>query len=271
MKTLKRLFFIISIFIIFSISAFAKIYSEFILNVPIGASYSILSKEMKDYGMKSWFELDAGVSIQFGCIFQVKESFGISFLGEIGYSHDNYKFKYKEDDYIDSCNFRFDSIQIGLLPKINIKGFSIGIGGGLKLPITYDYNTKYNDKYYKYYSSSASYSSIEGGDGSDGNDGNSGNDNIDDGYGWVDYVTMPGEGIIEENLHIYLIPYIKLTFDYSIFFKERWALNVGLYFGYDFLPAPRGIFTGLTYIDKSQNYGSFDFGVQLGLRFASKS
>ena len=53
MKDLKRLFFIISIFAIFNISAFAKSGLEFILNVPIGASYSIISKNMKDYKMKN--------------------------------------------------------------------------------------------------------------------------------------------------------------------------------------------------------------------------
>ena len=49
MKNLKRLFFIISIFAIFNISAFAKSGLEFILNVPIGASYSIISENMKEY------------------------------------------------------------------------------------------------------------------------------------------------------------------------------------------------------------------------------
>ena len=51
---------------IFSVSAFAKSGFEFILNVPIGASYSILSQNMKDYKIKNSFGLDAGVEAQLG-------------------------------------------------------------------------------------------------------------------------------------------------------------------------------------------------------------
>ena len=127
MKDLKRLFFIISIFAIFNISVFAKSGSEFILNVPIGASYSIISKNMKDYEMKNSFGFDVGVNAQFGGMFQNEEGFGISLLGDIGYSHDNYKIKY-DGNYLKDYYFRYDSIQVGLLPKLNIRGFSIGIG-----------------------------------------------------------------------------------------------------------------------------------------------
>lgn len=254
--TLKKLFFITSIFVIFSMSAFAKINSEFILNVPIGASCSILSKEMKDYEMRSWLELDAGVSMQFGCMFQVKDGFGVSLLGEIGYSHDNYRFKYKENDFIDSCNFRFDSIQIGLLPKINIRGFSIGIGSGVKFTIYDSWDFKY-----KYDLSSISYST----------ETDAGDNNSDEWYDmvWTDNVD---DNRIQKNLRI--IPYIKLTFDYSVFFSDKWALNVGLFLGYDFLPKPSEIYaenTLIFYIDKPIIYGSFDFGVQLGLRFGPKA
>lgn len=76
MKDLKRLFFIISIFAIFNISAFAKSGLEFILNVPIGASYSIISENMKDYKMKNSFGFDVGVNAQFGGMFQNEEGFG---------------------------------------------------------------------------------------------------------------------------------------------------------------------------------------------------
>ena len=120
MKDLKRLFFIISIFAIFNISAFAKSGLEFILNVPIGASYSIISKNMKDYKMKNSFGFDVGVNAQFGGMFQNEEGFGISLLGDIGYSHDSYKIKYEGNNVKDYSN-RYDSIQVGLLTKLNIK------------------------------------------------------------------------------------------------------------------------------------------------------
>ena len=135
MKDLKKLFFIVSVFIMFNIPAFARSGFEFILNVPIGASYSIISQNMKDYEMKNSFGLDAGVEAQLGYMFQIKDGFGISVLGEIGFAHDNYIVKFKNDYYLKDYTITYNSLQIGLFPKFNIGKFSIGIGGGIKIPI----------------------------------------------------------------------------------------------------------------------------------------
>ena len=249
MKDLKKLFFIVSIFIIFNIPAFARSGFEFILNVPIGASYSILSQNMKDYEIKNSFGLDAGVEAQLGYMFQIKYGFGISILGDIGYSHNNYKIKYG-GWHLKDYYFRYDSIQLGLLPKFNIKGFSIGIGGGIKFPIFeyWGYTYKSNLSY-------ASYS-IE-------------NNEIDN---WVD-ATFSADDIEMKYEPYHVIPYAKLTFDYSIFFTNKWAVNIGLYCRYDFLPKndyiPHNV--NNSYIEKPKNYGTFNFGIQLGLRFGPKA
>ena len=43
-------------------------------------------------------------------------------MGDIGYSHDSYKIKY-EGNYVKDYSYRYDSIQVGLLTKLNIKKF----------------------------------------------------------------------------------------------------------------------------------------------------
>ena len=246
MKDLKRLFFIVSILIIFNISAFAKSGFEFILNVPIGASYSIISQNMKDYKMKNFFGLDAGVETQLGYMFQINEGFGISVLGDIGYSHDNYKIKYERITYnseyaihYSRYNFRYDGVQVGLLPKFNIKGFSIGIGCGIKFPIY-----KYENYDYLDVALPLASSYIVNNENS-----SSGEENEREPYS--------------------VIPYAKLTLDYYIFFANKWAVNIGLYCRYDFLPKYK-FYDGNGYIDKPKNYGTLNFGVQLGLRFGPR-
>ncbi|TKZ33784.1 hypothetical protein, partial [Brachyspira catarrhinii] len=215
MKTIKKFFLTIAFITIFSVSAFAESGAEFILNVPIGASYSVISQNMKDYGMKNYFGFDAGVNAQFGGMFQIKEGFGLSVLADIGYSHDNYKIKY-DGNYLKDYCFRYDSIQVGLLSKFNIEGFSIGIGGGIKFPI-YDY---WRYSYKKNYSSSSASYSLENNE-----DTTSGEENE-----WYDYVYY-GDGYeyYQERKSYYVIPYAKLTLDYSIFLNQKWAINIGLY------------------------------------------
>ena len=263
MKDLKILFFIISIFAIFNISAFAESGAEFILNVPIGGSFSIISESMKDVQMRNSFGFDVGVNAQFGGMLQIKEGFGISVLADIVYSHDNYKIKY-DGNYLKDYYFRYDSVQVGLLSKFNIEGFSIGIGGGIKFPI-YDY-WRYSYKN-NYSSSSASYS-VENNE-----DTTSGEENE-----WYDHVYyVDGYEYYQKQKSYYVIPYAKLTLDYSIFLNQKWAINIGLYCRYDFLPErKRDIFYynsstyDYGYIDKPKNYGTLNFGVQLGLRFGPR-
>ena len=272
MKTLIKLFITIAFTIIFSLSAFAESGAEFILNVPIGGSFSIISESMKDVQMQNSFGFDAGVNAQFGGMFQIKEGFGLSVLADIGYSHDNYKIKY-EGNYLKDYYFRYDSIQVGLLSKFNIEGFSIGIGGGIKFPI-YDY---WGYSYKKNNSSSyASYSVENNEDTTSGEDGQL-YDSVyyGDEEQWVDYVYMYDENIVYKPY--YFIPYVKLTLDYSIFLNQKWAINIGLYCRYDFLPErKRDIFYynsatyDYGYIDKPKNYGTLNFGVQLGLRFGPR-
>lgn len=257
MKAFKKLFLTFSIFVIFSFSAFAKSGLEFILNIPIGAGFIFPSKSMKNDGLKDWYTLDAGVEAQLGYMFQIKDGFGISLLGEVGYSLDNYVFKYSENSYfnLDSYNIRYDSIKLGLFAKFNIKRFSIGIGGGAKIPMTINYNYSYRLTTQTippiYSVSGVNTETIENTNSSMENE-------------WFDYVYD-----IEtfDKIEYPIIYYAKITLDYSILFNKNIAMNIGLYIGYDFMP--KEYYYSEYTRKKPKNYGTFDFGLQIGFRFAS--
>lgn len=63
--------------------------------------------------------------------------------------------------------------------------------------------------------------------------------------------------------------YIRGTFDYSIFFKENMAINVGFYIGYDF-----GYYFKIASDEinvlKDEGYGNLEIGAQFGYRFGPK-
>ena len=238
MKHLKKVIFTAVLAAALSTSAFAASGFEFILNVPLGLSVglpTIPEGAPKDF-IKSGVGFDAGVTAQLGYMIGVTDGLGISILGEIGYAHDTFTFS------IDGAatgmlgaprinlSQSFESIQIGLLPKVNIGAFAIGIGGGVKIPMASTINVKYGDT-----------------------DAGSLKLNMND-IGTM-YSTA-------------LIGYIKGTFDYSIFFTDKIAMNVGLYLGYDFMPkiATDGSVSG-PFLDG----GTFDIGLQLGFKFGPKA
>ena len=221
MKKIKKFLLTIAMTMIFSVSAFAASGFEFILNVPLGVGITIPPKVLKDVGVKGGAGFDAGVSVQLGYMAQVVNGFGISALFELGYAHDSYVAKFGKG--VDgSYSFQIDSFQLGLLPKFNIGAFSIGIGGGVKVPL--------------------------GGK----------------------MIVKDGGEKFSEKLEVFefffpaVIGYVKATFDYSIFFTDKLALNVGLYLGGDI--AKITIFGG-----DPLGFNSFDIGVELGFKFGPKA
>ena len=245
MRSIKKIILTLMMILVFSVSAFAASGFEAILNVPIGLSVGFqnykLSKEAeafkdnidKYYKQNSSVGFDIGVTAQLGYMFQVKEGFGISVLGEIGYSHDSYAFVLASDKKITS-SLTFESIQIGLLPKFNIGAFALGVGGGVKIPLAGQQSTK------------------------------------NDGKDVTGFPVKWNSSDIKDNFKTPVIGYIKATFDYSIFFTDNMAMNVGLYAGYDFgmnmseKLAPKEVF-------KYVNFSSFDIGLQLGFKFGPKA
>ncbi|MCZ9893224.1 DUF2715 domain-containing protein [Brachyspira hyodysenteriae] len=245
MRSIKKIILTFMMTSVLSVSAFAASGFEAILNVPIGLSVGFHNYKLTKYGesIKQYVEpsakqnssvgFDIGVTAQLGYMFQVKEGFGISVLGEIGYSHDSYAFVNASDKKY-TQSFTFESIQIGLLPKFNIGAFAIGVGGGVKIPLSGKLYSKYDGK-------NLTGSPVKA--------------NLSD---------------IKDNFKTPVIGYIKATFDYSIFFTDNIAMNVGLYAGYDFgmsmseQLAPKDVF-------EYMNFSSFDIGLQLGFKFGPKA
>ena len=237
MKNIKKFIVIMAMTMIFSVSAFAASGFEFILNVPLGLGIGIPSKSEKDIKWKSGIGFDAGVSAQLGYMFQVKSGFGISVLGELGYAHTTRALtqKYEELGIKTSiyAAYIMDSFQIGLLPKINIGAFAIGIGGGVKIPVAFQLSSK----------------------------AKIGDQIIEEGKEKIDMK------LFREKYSPAVIGYIKGTFDYSIFFTDKLAFNIGLYLGYDILKTKATPELG----EKSEIEGVFDIGVELGLKFGPKA
>lgn len=236
MKSIKKFIVIMAMTMIFSVSAFAASGFEFILNVPLGLGIGIPTKSEKDIKWKSGIGFDAGVSAQLGYMFQVKSGFGISVLGELGYAHTTRALaqKYEELGIKTSiyAAYIMDSFQIGLLPKINIGAFAIGIGGGVKIPVAFQLSSK----------AKIGDTTIKG----------------------KEKIDMK---VFRDNYSPAIIGYIKGTFDYSIFFTDKLAFNIGLYLVYDMLKTKATPELG----EKSEIEGVFDIGVELGLKFGPKA
>lgn len=245
MRSVKKIILTLMMTSVLSVSAFAASGFEAILNVPIGLSVGFHNFKLKDVPFKNEIEkqakqnsgvgFDIGVTAQLGYMFQVKEGFGISVLAEIGYSHDSYSFTFVNNKK-ENHSFTTESLQVGLLPKFNIGAFSIGVGGGVKIPFVIKASSKYDGK------------------------------KMDSPINF--------DKKISNNIKSPVMGYVKLTFDYSIFFTDYTAFNIGLYAGYDF---------GFSMTDKVlrqdagnktfeyMNFSSFDIGLQLGFKFGPKA
>lgn len=233
MKSLKKILIIITMTMIFGTSAFAASGFEFIINAPLQIGVGIPPKFLKDSAKaKSETAFEYGVTAQFGHMMRISRSFGISLLAELGYAHNTFAMSINaraigiEIDNNVSFYYGFENLQVGILPKLNFGAFSIGIGGGVKIPIEGKETIKI------------------------GSAKNSKKLNKSD---------------IESILEPDIIGYIKGTFDYSIFLTDTFALNVGLYLGYDIIKAKMPIG------DTKYYWGSFDAGVEVGLRFGQRA
>lgn len=251
MKHLKKIIFAFAMITALSTSAFAASGFEFIFNVPFGLNINLLpqynmytTQEAKYYHSGNKVGFDIGASAQIGYMWQIKDNFGISLLGELGYSFDslyaNFDKAKKQDPNnsigqvddpsapkLGNASFYTHNLKIGILPKFNIKAFSIGIGLGVIVPMAITQNWKDEAAKTLFQNASTKFMSSVG-------------------------------------------FYGKLTFDYSIFFTEKIAMNIGLYTGVDAINSIN------TTIDSSGYHSeapllSYDIGLQLGFRFGPKA
>lgn len=233
MKKVKKLLLIFSIFAISNISVFAASGFETIINVPLGLSIGVPTGTYEALSDKGKVGFDSGVTAHIGYMIGIGK-LGVSILGEFGYSYDSYKMYLLQSEILGqktemNLNMYTHSFQVGLLPKINIGQFAIGVGAGVKIPITATYEV----------------------------------DSTILGINEKVISSLKRKDIEKYTRNV--IPYVKVTFDYSIYFGPKVALNIGAYLGYDF-----GLAQKSTIDNEYNSVDSFDLGLQLGLRFAPK-
>ena len=256
MKITKKILLTMAMTMAFGTSAFAASGFEFLFQLAGGAGAAIPNKEAKDLGFGTGLSFDVDISAQIGYMFQVKEGFGISVLGELGYSWDLYltgygsgtlssnttggvtTYTYEGEDGVNISQY-YHSFKLGLLPKFNIgfggrHGLAIGIGGGVKIPVAGDYSMTIDTV----------------------------------GTSQVKEDVQSNTGIalkrkdITDMFSPSVIGYMKVTFDYYLFFTDNIGMNFGLYLGGDFVPKMKEVKYG---------FNSFDIGLQLGFRFGPKA
>ena len=236
MKNIKKILLTMAMTMALGTSAFAASGFEFLLNVPFGLNVGIPTKETKDLGGKdTHMGFDVGVDAQIGYMFQVSSGFGISALAELGYSFDSYGYGYSETigNTTTRVSFgnRYHSFKVGLLPKFNIGvgngAIAIGIGGGAKIPLS----------------------------------GKSGTTITVGSEDTTEIVSLKRKDITDL-FSPSVIGYVKVTFDYYLFFTDNIGMNFGLYLGGDFAPKLKNTKIGTD---------AFDFGLQLGFRFGPKA
>ena len=216
MKYLRKIFTTMALMTIFSVSVFAKSGFEFHYNALLGVGVSFPTTSMKDMGFKSDIGFDGTGLFQIGYMRQVKEGFGISYLLELGYNFSSYAISGKPDfnriisdmlgvgnlgipnDISITLDFTFYNIQIGLFPKFNFGNFSIGIGGGIKIPVIGEMSvtaTAFNIE------ETRKLSRVD----------------------MADFFNPP------------IFGYVKTSLAYSFYLTDKVALDVGLYLSYDIM------------------------------------
>jgi len=272
---MKKIIFTFAIIFILQNKAFTQF--EINLTIPLGVSIlfpyaeGATSRSMiqtrpytVDYrGIEPAFNINVGVLMQIGGSFDLKNETGItsiSLLADLGYYLETFGAAFGKTDYIGSPSstkedlIYLHTLNLGIMPKMNfyfpnITPFSVGFGGGIKIPFS---GTRYVTRR---------------------------------SLGRDDYdikEKMSYQDIKETFLHSF-IPYIKLTMDSSFYVSKSVALIYGVYLSYDFPMkydvdkinsenAPDGQVTVLPMghdLLKLTKYGSssFDVGITLGVYF----
>ena len=224
MKYLRKIFITMALMTIFSVSVFAKSGFEFHYNALLGVGVGFPTTSMKDMGFKNDIGFDGTGLFQIGYMRQVKEGFGISYLLELGYNFSSYTISGKPDfnslvsdalkemfgininpnqvgmpnDISVALDFTFYNIQVGLFPKFNFGNFSIGIGGGIKIPVIGEM--------------SVTATAIN-----------------------VEETQKLSRTDIADMFNPPIFGYVKTSLAYSFYLTDKVALDVGLYLSYDIM------------------------------------
>lgn len=94
----------------------------------------IFSSDFRDF--------DSSFSFQPGIFWGYDDTLSSALLFDIGYNKDRYEIKYNIDGKRVIENYKFSTLSFGLFPRLNIGFLSIGVGGGVKLPLSMVYSSK---------------------------------------------------------------------------------------------------------------------------------
>lgn len=239
---MKKIFVVvITIFILQIQTVFADFNAGIGLYIPLGASISQSYQDYKlgvnnnDGKLTSGAAFEWGIGITPGIYNGFDNYMGFSLSLDIAYHRDVYA--YNESKLAGSTGqyqnvkttYYFDTLNIGILPKFNIRSFFIGIGAGVKIPLAGGESTKnYNETYGQFENAN-------------------------------NYYTLQD---IKNKYKMLAIPYLKLTLDYLFYFSDETALGIGAYVGYDFGP---GVVNDARFT--KNDFGAVDVGGQISLYF----
>ena len=221
-------------FIIFAILFIISFYKLDAANFVVGFmgqfGASAATTEKGKIFNSDFREFESSFSIQPGIFFSYYDTISSAIFLDIGYGKDRYEFRHGESENRIVENFRLNNISIGLLPRINFGFLSIGIGGGIKIPISMRYSTegqyRYSDKYK------------------------------------LDF------GDIRDSLTEIYYPYLKASVDFLIKGQNRFMMTLGVYANYDFPFNLKNDGILDTAISR-RNIASFDIGFQIGFYIIS--
>ena len=96
-------------------------------------------------------DFDSGFTFLIGANQGIVNTISASVLAEIGYYHDSYDFKHNLDGNRITENYQLDSFLIGAVGKFHFSFFALGIGGGVKIPISAVYKKEVDSSKSSYY------------------------------------------------------------------------------------------------------------------------
>lgn len=96
-------------------------------------------------------DFDSGFAFLIGANQGIVNTISASVLAEIGYYHDSYYFKHNIDGSRITENYQLDSFLIGAVGKFHFSFFALGIGGGVKVPISAVYKKEIVSSKNSYY------------------------------------------------------------------------------------------------------------------------
>lgn len=222
---------LITALIVFTIS-FAKVNAaNFVIGFMGQFGASAATTEKGKIFNDDFREFENAFSVQPGVFFSYYDTISSAIFLDIGYSKDKYELKYDGYNGRTIENFSLNNISIGLLPRINFGFLSLGIGGGIKIPLsmTYSKEGEYSYSYDKYK---------------------------------LDF------GDIRDTLTEIYYPYLKASVDFLIKGQNRFMMTLGVYASYDF-PINLKNDGILDMAISRENIAAFDIGFQIGLYFVS--